>query len=84
MCALRALLIYSEVSIVNIYSSNSALISSIRDVFRSPLVEPNAFSIRSCFFLWIATILSSTDCLTMNCRTNKKHLYLCDAMNLHR
>lgn len=61
-------LIYSGLLIVNIHSSIKALISSIQDVLRMLPVEPNAFSIRSCFFLWIAIIFSSTESLTMNCR----------------
>lgn len=59
----------SSVPLSDIYSSISALMSSIRDVFRSLFVEPKAFSNRSCFFLWIDTILSSTESFTMNCST---------------
>lgn len=48
-------------------SSSSCLTSLIRDVFLSLLVEPKAFSNRPCFFLWISTILSSTESFTINC-----------------
>lgn len=61
--------IHWTLPVVNIYSSISVMISSIRDVLRLLPVEPKAFSIRSCFFFWIAIILSSTESLTMNCRT---------------
>lgn len=51
--------------------SSSCLTSLIRDVFLSLPVEPKAFSNRSCFFLWISTILSSTESFTINCSSQQ-------------
>ena len=48
------------------YSSIRALMSSMRDAFLSVLLEPKAFSTRSCFLLWILTMFSSTESFTMN------------------
>lgn len=52
--------------LLDIYSSIRALMSSMRVVFLSVFVEPKAFSTRSCFCLWIFTMLSSTEPFTMN------------------
>lgn len=53
-------------------SSSRALISLIRELFLSLLDEPKALSSRSCFFLWISTILSSTESFTINCGTGNE------------